>query len=71
VTVGVGCGVCNAPVGVTAAALAMAASTIGRHLMRFRVPGCRLFGFGSLMLEVGVVILECLVVGVLGGVWWC
>jgi hypothetical protein len=39
VTVGVGCGVCGAPVGVVAMALAMAASTSGRHLMRFRVPG--------------------------------
>jgi hypothetical protein len=39
VTVGVGCGVCGAPVGVVTAALAMAASMSGRHLMRFRVPG--------------------------------
>jgi hypothetical protein len=53
VTVGVGCGVCGAPVGVTAAALAMAASTSGRYLMRFRVPGWRPFGFGRLMLKVG------------------
>jgi hypothetical protein len=39
VTVDMGCGVCGAPVGVTAVALAMAASTSGRHLMRFRAPG--------------------------------
>jgi hypothetical protein len=39
VTVGVGCGDCGAPVEVVTAALAMAASTSGRHLMRFRVPG--------------------------------
>jgi hypothetical protein len=39
VTVGVGCGVRGAPVGVVAAALAMAASTSGRHLMWFRAPG--------------------------------
>jgi hypothetical protein len=38
VTVGVGWGVCGTPVGVVAAALAMAASTRGRHLM-FLAPG--------------------------------
>jgi hypothetical protein len=38
-TVGVGCGVCGTPVGVVATALAMVASTSGRHLMRFRAPG--------------------------------
>jgi hypothetical protein len=38
-TVDMGCGVCGAPVGVTAAALATAVSTSGRHLMRFRAPG--------------------------------
>jgi hypothetical protein len=53
VTVDVGCGVCGAPVGVTAAALAMVPSTSGRHLMRFRAPGWRPFGFGRLMLKVG------------------
>jgi hypothetical protein len=53
VTVNVGCGDCGAPVGATAAALAMAASTSGRHLMRFRAPGWRPFGFGRLMLKVG------------------
>jgi hypothetical protein len=52
-TVDVGCGVCGAPVGVTATALAMAAWTSGRHLMRFRAPGWRPFGFGRLMLKVG------------------
>jgi hypothetical protein len=39
VTVGVGCGICGALMGVVAAALAMVALTSGRHLMRFRAPG--------------------------------
>ena len=61
----VGCGVVDG-----AAALAIAASTSGRHRMRLRAPGCRPLGLVRLMSKVGGGEPGALGGGVSADVWW-